>query len=384
MNEKITIFDTTLRDGEQSPGFSMTKNQKIDMALQLGQLGVDVMEAGFPIASEGDYESVSQIAQNVKESVVTGLARANQKDIEAVASATKSAERRRIHTFISTSDLHIQFKLKSSRQDIMGQIYQSVAMARQYTDDVQWSAEDASRTDIDYLCQCVETAIKAGAKTINLPDTVGYAEPDDYADMFLSVMNRVPNSDTVVFSAHCHDDRGMAIANSLSAIKAGVRQVECTINGIGERAGNAALEEIVMAMKSRPDKYPFSNNINTHQIMATSDCLQDITGINVQPNKAITGRNAFAHASGIHQHGMLANRGTYEVIKPEDVGAISELMIGKHSGLHAIKNHLKVLGFEGIQQNSLKAIYNDIIHFCDEHKTIHNSQIKKFAKTHTL
>lgn len=382
-NNQIIIFDTTLRDGEQSPGFSMNTNDKIHMAQRLSHLGVDVMEAGFPIASPDDWNAVHEISKIIKGTVIAGLARSSEKDITAAASAIKPAERGRIHTFIATSDLHMKHKLKKSRDEVIDMIGESVSMARGYTDDVEWSAEDASRSDADFLCFAVDTAIKAGATTINLPDTVGYAEPDDYAEMFVSVMNRVPNADRVVFSAHCHNDRGMAVANSLAAVKIGVRQVEGTINGIGERAGNAAIEEVVMAMASRPDKYPFQNNVVTSEFMKASQCLEDITGIGVQPNKAIVGANAFAHEAGIHQDGMLKNRMTYEIMTPESVGADgSSLVIGKHSGRAAVASKLKSLGFYGVNKRDLGAVFNDIIRAADQNKSVPDDMIHTIAVQH--
>lgn len=380
MIEDIIIFDTTLRDGEQSPGCAMTTPEKIEMALQIERLGVDVMEVGFPIASQGDFNAVSHIAQTITTSKIAALARANENDIAVAAESIAHARQPRIHTFIATSDLHIEDKLKTNRDDVLDRIHRAVTLARHHTDDVEWSAEDATRTDRDYLCRCVETAIRAGATTINLPDTVGYDEPDDHGDMFLQIRSRVPGADTVIFSAHCHNDRGLAVANSLSAIKnGGVRQVECTVNGIGERAGNAALEQIVMAIASRPDKYPFSTRINTREIIKTSEQLVSTTGQFVQPNNPITGRNAFAHASGIHQHGMLANAGTYEIIDAESVGAKSVLVISKHSGTAAIEDKLRELGVQ-IATNAADNVYTAIMDHCDTHKTIDDSAIRQIVK----
>lgn len=381
--DQIIIFDTTLRDGEQSPGFSMNTQDKITMAMQLETLGVDVMEAGFPAASPDDWNAVHEISKIVKNSTIAGLCRSRPEDIEAVVSATAPAARRRIHTFIATSDLHMQVKLGMTRETVLNEIARSVTQARNATDDVEWSAEDASRSDIDFLCQAVETAIAAGARTINLPDTVGYADPDDYADMFIQIMNRVPNSDQAIFSAHCHNDRGMAVANSLAAVKAGVRQIECTINGIGERAGNAALEEIVMAMASRPDKYPHPNRIVTPEIMRTSKMLEHITGIGVQPNKAIVGANAFAHEAGIHQDGMIKNRMTYEIMTPESVGADgSSLVIGKHSGRAAIAQKLEHLGFFDIDPDCVRGIFNAVKDYADRYKVVPDAMIGDIATRH--
>lgn len=383
-DNNIIIFDTTLRDGEQSPGFSMSCNQKVEMAVQLERLGVDIIEAGFPISSKGDWDAVNQIAKTLKTPIVTGLARAKTKDIDAVVSAISIAQRPRIHTFISTSDMHIIHKLKISHDDVIDAIDMSVKYARRFADDVQWSAEDASRTDIDFLCRAVETAIKAGATTLNLPDTVGYAMPHDYADMFHQIISRVPNADQVVFSAHCHNDLGVAVANSLSALHVGVNQIECTINGIGERAGNAAMEEVIMAIKTRSDIHPFNVSINTKELMPTSQCLAKITGVNVQPNKAIVGKNAFAHASGIHQDGILKNPLTYEVMKPEDVGVNgTSLVISKHSGMHAIEDKLSHLGFQSFSKGDMRAIYNKIMRHCDQNNGIDNPQIVKIVQSYT-
>ncbi len=345
--DRIIIFDTTLRDGEQSPGCAMNLEEKLRMAVLLDELGVDVIEAGFPIASQGDFEAVNEIAKIVKNAVVCGLSRAKKSDIEASGQAIKPAKRGRIHTFISTSPLHMKHKLQMAPEDVLEAINESVSFARGFTDDVEWSAEDASRTEDDFLCRAVEIAINAGATTINIPDTVGYAVPEEYAAKFKMLIERVPNIDKAVLSTHCHNDLGLAVANSLAGVAAGARQIECTINGIGERAGNAALEEIVMAMRTRPNMLPYTNKIDTTRITKTSRALQTITGFNVQPNKAIVGANAFAHASGIHQDGMLKNANTYEIMTPESVGLNeSKLVMAKHSGRAAFKNKLAELGFE--------------------------------------
>jgi 2-isopropylmalate synthase len=342
----IIIFDTTLRDGEQSPGCSMNLEEKLKMATILDDMGVDVIEAGFPIASRGDFEAVEAISRVLKNATVAGLSRATRKDIEATADAIKAGQKRRIHTFISTSPLHMKYKLQMEPERVLEAIAESVSLARGFTDDVEWSAEDGSRTDDDFLCQCVETAIRAGAQTINIPDTVGYAMPADYAAKFTMLKNRVPNIDKAILSVHCHNDLGLAVANSLAGVAAGARQIECTINGIGERAGNAALEEVVMAMRTRPDAMPYVNNIKTEMITRASRTLSSITGFNVQPNKAIVGANAFAHESGIHQDGMLKHKGTYEIMTPDSVGLTeSNIVLGKHSGRNAFKTKLKELGF---------------------------------------
>lgn len=343
----VKIFDTTLRDGEQSPGASMTLSEKQRIAEVLEEMGVDVIEAGFPIASNGDFESVSSIARNAKNAVICGLARAHTKDIDRAAEALQSARRKRIHTFISTSPLHMKYKLQMEPEAVHDAVISSITHARRYTDDVEWSPEDGSRTEHDFLCRCIESAICAGATTINIPDTVGYAIPEEFGALIAMVMNRVPNIDKAIISVHCHNDLGLAVANSLAAVKAGARQVECTINGLGERAGNAALEEVVMAMRTRKDLLPFETGIDTTHITRASRLVSAITGFVVQPNKAIVGANAFAHESGIHQHGMMKHSQTYEIMRPEDVGLTkSKLVMGKHSGRHAFRQKLKELGFE--------------------------------------
>ena len=323
-DDRIIIFDTTLRDGEQSPGFSMNLDEKIRMAEALTDLGIDVIEAGFPIASPGDYESVKAIAETIGQRddspVICGLARSGREDIMRAADAVRSAKRKRIHSFIATSPLHMKVKLRMEPEDVLQAVSDSVELARSFTDDVEWSAEDGTRTDPDFLCRCVEAAIRAGAMTINIPDTVGYALPEDMARIFTMVLNRVPGADKVILSTHNHNDLGLAVANTLAAIRAGVRQIEATINGIGERAGNASLEEAVMAIRTRQDAVPFKNNIKTPNILRVSKMLSTITGFDVQPNKAIVGRNAFAHEAGIHQDGVLKDASTYEVMLPESVG----------------------------------------------------------------
>ncbi len=344
---RVIIFDTTLRDGEQSPGCAMNLEQKLKIAGILDDLGVDVIEAGFPVASLGDFEAVNEIARNAKNATICGLARAKESDIEAAGKAIKPAKSGRIHTFISTSPLHMKYKLKMSPEEVLEMVKSSITLARSFTDDVEWSAEDGSRTEDDFLCMCVEAAINAGASTINIPDTVGYAIPDEFAAKILMLFERVPNIDKAIISTHCHNDLGMAVANSLAGLVAGARQIECTINGIGERAGNAALEEIVMALRTRHDLMPFTNNIDTTMITKSSRILSSITGFSVQPNKAIVGANAFAHASGIHQDGMLKNSNTYEIMTPESVGLKeSKLVMSKHSGRHAFHEKLKELGYE--------------------------------------
>ena len=333
----VLIFDTTLRDGEQAPGNSLSPEEKLRLARQLDALRVDIMEAGFPAASEGDYRSVQQIAGEIRRPVVAALARCHERDIELAGEAIGPAARGRLHVFISTSDLHIKEKLRTTREDVLARARAAIRQARQYTDDVEFSAEDASRTDPEFLCRIVEAAIQEGATTVNLPDTVGYAMPEEYGRMFRDILEKVPGADRVVLSAHCHDDLGLAVANSLAAIAAGARQVECTMNGIGERAGNAAMEELVMASHVRGSALGFRCNVETREIYRTSQLLSYLTGSFPQPNKAIVGRNAFAHEAGIHQHGMLQNGLTYEIIRPEMVGIPrSTLVLGKHSGRHAL------------------------------------------------
>lgn len=345
--EKIIIFDTTLRDGEQAPGATMNIEEKLLIAKALEKMGVDVIEAGFPAASDGDFLAVSRIAKNIKNSTICGLARAKKNDIEKAAEAVKTAARPRIHTFIATSDIHLEFKLKMSREQVLESIKSSVGLARNLCAEVDWSPEDATRTDFDFLFKAIETAIAAGANTINIPDTVGYSTPDEYFNLISAIKKNVSNIDKAMISAHCHDDLGLATANSLAAVKAGARQIECTINGIGERAGNAALEEIVMAIKTRPDFFEVETAIDSTLINRISKLVSNITGFAVQNNKAIVGANAFAHESGIHQDGMLKNRSTYEIMTPESVGIDkTTLKLGKLSGRSAFKNHLKNLGYD--------------------------------------
>jgi 2-isopropylmalate synthase len=333
--DRVVVFDTTLRDGEQSPGATMTHEEKLEIAELLDHMGVDIIEAGFPIASEGDFLAVNEIAKRTKRAVVCGLSRAGQKDIDRCGEAIRPAERGRIHTFISTSPVHMKWKLQMEPEQVFQMVISSVTRARNYTDDVEWSAEDGTRTEHDFLCRCVEAAIAAGATTINIPDTVGYTVPEEYYALFRMVRERVPNADKARFSAHCHDDLGMAVANSLAAARAGVRQIECTINGIGERAGNASLEEIVMALKVRSDHFDVETGVDTEQIAESSRLVSELTGYVVQPNKAVVGANAFAHEAGIHQDGMLKDARTYQIIDPVDVGVRMTLPLGKHSGRHA-------------------------------------------------
>ncbi|HUK20848.1 MAG TPA: 2-isopropylmalate synthase [Gemmatimonadales bacterium] len=370
MERNVVIFDTTLRDGEQAPGNSMTPEEKLRLARQLDVLGVDVMETGFPAASDGDFRGVRSVAEEVRRPIIAGLARCHERDIDLCGDALRPAARPRIHVFIATSDIHLQHKLRITQEECLERARASVKRARQYTDDVEFSAEDASRSDIDFLCKVVDAAIAEGATTINLPDTVGYALPQEYAAMFRAVRERVPSSDKVVFSAHCHDDLGLAVANSLAAIEAGAGQVECTVNGIGERAGNAALEEIVMAAHVRPQAVSFRCAINTREIFRTSQLLSHVIGNFPQPNKAIVGRNAFAHEAGIHQHGVMQNGLTYEIIRPETVGVPrSTLVLGKHSGRHALERRFRELGYE-LDEPTLEWLYREFTALADRKQEI--------------
>jgi 2-isopropylmalate synthase len=378
---RVIIFDTTLRDGEQSPGFSMNLSEKLRMAEALTDLGVDIIEAGFPIASQGDFESVAAISALFHNSpgrapVIAGLARSGTADILRAAEAIRLAPRKRIHTFISTSALHMKHKLRMEPEAVLDAVTASVTLARNHTDDVEWSAEDGSRSDLEFLCRCTEAAIRAGATTINIPDTVGYALPEDMAHIFATLMARVPNADTVVFSAHNHNDLGLAVANTMAALRVGVRQIECTINGIGERAGNAALEEIAMVLRTRNDAMPFHTNIVTENILRTSRLLSTITGFDVQPNKAIVGRNAFAHESGIHQDGMLKNARTYEIMTPESVGwAKTSLVLGKHSGRAAFRDKLRALGYAELGENQVNDAFGRFKDLADRKKTVFDEDI---------
>ena len=373
--ERILIFDTTMRDGEQSPGASMNLDEKLRIAEVLEGMGVDVIEAGFPIASEGDFEAVFEVAKVVKTSTICGLARATRIDIERCADAIKPAVRQRIHTFIATSPLHMKYKLQMAPEEVLSSVSESVARARSFVDDVEWSAEDATRTEHDFLCRCVEAAINAGAKTVNIPDTVGYTVPEEYAALIEMLRNRVPNIDKVVISVHCHNDLGLGVANSLAAVSAGARQVECTINGLGERAGNAALEEVVMSLKTRPDTLPFVTGIKTEEIMKASRLVSGVTGFTVQPNKAIVGANAFAHEAGIHQDGMLKYSGTYEIMTPESVGlSTSKMVLGKHSGRHAFADRLKGLGYD-LGDNAIQDAFKRFKKLADMKKDVFDEDL---------
>src|SRR6201993_1764582 len=374
--DRVVIFDTTLRDGEQCPGATMTHEEKLEVAELLDHMGVDIIEAGFPIASEGDFLAVHEIAKRTKNAVVCGLSRAASKDIDRCAEAIKPATRRRIHTFISTSPVHMKHKLQKEPHEVYEMVIAQVTRARNHTDDVEWSSEDGTRTELDFLCRCVEAAIKAGATTINIPDTVGYTVPDEYYTLFKTVRERVPNSDKARFSVHCHDDLGMAVANSLAGVRAGARQVECTINGIGERAGNTALEEVVMAMRVRNDVMPYWTDIDARMLTRASKLVAAVTSFPVQYNKAIVGRNAFAHESGIHQDGMFKHTQTYEIMTPESVGVKqTSLVMGKHSGRHAFVHKLKDLGYE-LAGNQLEDAFVRFKALADRKKHVYDEDIE--------
>ncbi|MDC9729429.1 MAG: 2-isopropylmalate synthase [Methyloprofundus sp.] len=354
MKDKLIIFDTTLRDGEQSPGASMTADEKVRIARALERMKVDVIEAGFPAASEGDFLAVQSVAEAVKGSTVCGLSRALDRDIDRAGEALKLAERSRIHTFIATSPIHMEMKLRMSPDQVVEYAVRAVKRARQFTDDVEFSAEDAGRSDEDFLCRILEAVIDAGATTLNIPDTVGYSIPAQFGSTIGNLIQRIPNSDKAIFSVHCHNDLGLAVANSLSAVMQGARQVECTINGLGERAGNASLEEVVMAIKTRQDAFSCTTGLDTREILTCSKLVSSITGFPVQPNKAIVGANAFAHESGIHQDGVLKNRETYEIMRAEDVGwSANRMVLGKHSGRSAFKSRMTELGFEFNSESEL-------------------------------
>ena len=378
MNDKnrIIIFDTTMRDGEQYPGASMSLEEKLQISRVFDELGVDVIEAGFPIASPGDFEAVTEISKILKKSIPCGLARATTKDIDACKDSLSNAKNFRIHTFISTSPLHMKHKLNKTPEEVLEAIKFSVTYARKFTDDVEWSCEDGTRTDIDYMCKTVELAINCGAKTINIPDTVGYTVPSEYTKIIKTLINKVPNIDKAILSTHTHNDLGLAVANALAGVVAGARQVECTINGIGERAGNSALEEIVMAIKTRNDLMPFTTGINTKLISKASKVVSNATGFPVQFNKAIVGKNAFAHESGIHQDGMLKNRNTYEIMTPESVGVHkTSLVMGKHSGRHAFKDKLNDLGYLNITDDVIQEAFGKFKILADKKKHVYDEDI---------
>ncbi len=379
LSNQIVFFDTTLRDGEQSPGCTMHHNEKLRMAHQLAALGVDIIEAGFAIASQGDFNSVNAIAKEVSGSEhrprIASLARCKREDIEAAARAVEPARKNRIHTFLATSDLHLEAKLRITRSQAIDQVGECVRLARSYTDDVEFSTEDGTRSDIDFLIQMVNVAVEAGATTINIPDTVGYTTPNEYKALFEKVRANVPNSDSIIFSTHCHDDLGMAVANSLAGVDGGARQVECTINGIGERAGNAALEEIAAALTTRHDRYPYTSNIVMNQLYPTSKLLGEIISFTCSPNKAVVGKNAFAHESGIHQHGVLANPLTYEIMTPASVGFEGQnIVLGKHSGRKALEHRLAELGHK-LSKPELDAVYLRFTELADRKKSIYDQDL---------
>jgi 2-isopropylmalate synthase len=374
--DRVLIFDTTLRDGEQCPGATMTYEEKLEVADFLDAMGVDIIEAGFPIASEGDFEAVSAIARRVKRATVAGLARAAEKDIDRAGEAVRHAKRGRIHTFISTSPVHMKYKLQKTPEQVLEMVAAQCSRARNWVDDVEWSAEDATRTEHDYLCRCVETAIRSGATTINIPDTVGYTVPEEYFALIKMLRDRVPDADKAIFSTHCHNDLGLAVANSLAGVAAGARQIECTINGIGERAGNAALEEVVMAMRTRHDIIPYSTGVEATMLARASKLVSAVTNFPVQYNKAIVGRNAFAHESGIHQDGMLKHTQTYEIMTPESVGvAKTSLVMGKHSGRNAFRSKLKELGYE-LGDNQLEDAFSRFKALADRKKHVYDEDIE--------
>src|SRR5271167_747965 len=373
MANRVYIFDTTLRDGEQSPCCSMTVPEKLQLARKLVELGGDILEAGFPIASEGDFEAVDAVSREFSWVQVAALARANRLDVERAAASLKHAKRPRIHTFIATSEIHLKYKLKKSQQQVLDEAVAAVELARQYTDDVEFSAEDATRTDWDYLERISRAVVAAGARTVNLPDTVGYSVPEEYGALIGRMVRAL--GDSAIVSVHCHDDLGLAVANSIAAVQAGARQIECTINGIGERAGNAALEEVVMAMKTRADRYPFHTGIHTEHLYSASQLLSSIITFGPQPNKAIVGRNAFAHEAGIHQDGYLKEKSTYEIIDPQSVGVPEgKLVLGKHSGRHALKKRLEDLGFV-LTKEELDVLYVRFTERADNKKGLRNEEI---------
>ena len=374
--ERLIIFDTTLRDGEQAPGCSMTDREKIRVARALAELGVDVIEAGFPAASDGDFESVRLIAREIRGPIICGLARCGGNDIERAWQALRDAERPRLHVFIATSPIHRQFKLGLGREEVIRRAVEGVRVARALCDDVEFSAEDAARTELDYLAEVVAAVIEAGARTVNIPDTVGYAVPEEFAARIAYLRANVPGIERAVLSVHCHDDLGMAVANSLAAVQAGARQVECTINGIGERAGNCSLEEVVMAVRTRADRLPVSTGVDTRRLAPTSRLVAAVTGVSVPRNKAVVGENAFAHEAGIHQHGMLRHQETYEIMRPEDVGlGGSRLVLGKHSGRHAFRSRVEALGL-ALDEAELDRAFQAFKTLADRKKEIFDADIE--------
>jgi len=380
VSKRVYIFDTTLRDGEQSPGVSLNIQEKLEIAHQLARMGVDIIEAGFPVASPGDFEAVKAVAEQVKGPIIAGLARISPQDIDRAWEAIKGAKRPRIHTFLATSEIHMKYKLRMSREQVLEAIARGVAHARRYTDDVEFSPEDGSRTDLDFICQALTVAIDAGATTVNIPDTVGYATPGEFGKFIADIKARVPNIHKAVISVHCHNDLGMAVANSLAAIENGAQQVEVAVNGIGERAGNTALEEIVMALHTRRDYYPYYTNIRTEEIYRTSRMVQSLTGMPIQPNKAIVGKNAFAHESGIHQDGVLKERTTYEIMNPAMIGLVhNNLVLGKHSGRHAFKQRLEELGYQ-LKDKELDKAFARFKNLADRKKDITDRDLEALVE----
>lgn len=376
MKKKIYIFDTTLRDGEQTPGVSLNAKEKLEIAKNLEALGVDIIEAGFPVTSKGDFEGVKLIAQNIKNSTVNALARANKKDIDIAYEAIKEAKRKRIHTFLATSDVHMKYKLKMTREEVLEKIREMVSYARTLVDEVEFSPEDGSRTEKEFLYKVLETAIEAGATVLNIPDTVGYSTPNEFGKLIKDIKENVNGIENVIVSVHCHNDLGLAVANSLAAIENGAEQIECAVNGLGERAGNAALEEIIMTLKTRNDIYKINLDVNTEKIYRLSSLVSHFTGVKVQPNKAIVGANAFAHESGIHQHGVLTNRETYEIMTPESVGfKTNNMVLGKHSGRHAFENRVKELGYD-ILKEDIQEAFIKFKELADKKKEISDKDIE--------
>ena len=374
---KIDIFDTTLRDGEQTPGVSLNPSEKLEIAQQLKKLGVDIIEAGFPAASSGDFEAVKAIAQNVKGPIITALARTTTKDIDTAWEALKYSPHPRIHTFIATSDIHMKYKLKMSKEDVLNRAYEMVKYAKSLCSEVEFSPEDASRSNPEFLYKVLEAAIDAGADVVNIPDTVGYATPEEFGSLIKAIKTNVSNIHKAILSVHCHNDLGLAVANSLAAIENGAQQVECAVNGLGERAGNAALEEVVMAIKTKSNQYSCYTNVVSEEITVTSKLISIISGVKIQSNKAIVGANAFAHESGIHQHGVLNFRETYEIMTPESVGLSKSLLVlGKHSGRHAFEQHLKELGYNNLQQSSINEVFLQFKSLADSKKSITDDDIK--------
>jgi 2-isopropylmalate synthase len=382
VTDRLLIFDTSLRDGEQSPGCSMNTDEKLRLAHKLEQLGVDIIEAGFPVASTGDFEAVKLVANEIRGTRIAALARCMKHDIEIAWDAIQGAARPRIHTFLATSDIHLSFKLKMTRSDALRQAHDSVAFARSLCEDVEFSPEDATRSDLDFLCDVLQAVVDAGATTLNIPDTVGYTTPTEYGNLIRTIRARVKGMEQVTISSHCHNDLGLAVANSLAAVSAGARQVECTINGIGERAGNASLEEVVMALYVRNDLYPVQCGVQRHELYGASQALSEIIGSQVQPNKAIVGRNAFAHEAGIHQHGVLSNPLCYEIMTPESVGMLGDrIVLGKHSGRHALVYRFKQLGIE-VSHDELDALYTKFTQLADRKKKVYDQDLISMVNTH--